>query len=504
MSHKRIYIVTLLLALVLPILAACGGGGGTGTTTTTTTGEGSPAASASPAASTAATAGASPAASEAATSAASPATTATTAAEASPAATTDAAVGGTPGGAAATLDFSQLEVEDGAQLRFLAAGNTTEQQLYTDAAARFNETFPNAKLSFEPVPAEYETTITAGFSGGNAPDVFLLNGPLMGTLGPQGLLLPLDEAMSQVGRQPSDYYEQLIQLYQLDGKTYGLPKDFNPLVLFVNTDLAQQAGVDPASIKTWDDLRSAAEKMTQGEGANKVFGLCLTPDIERYGASMLQNNNAIIENNTAVFNNEQGVQAIQLWKDIQESGFAATFQDLSAGWCGEAFAKQSAAMVVEGGWLVPFMADPQQGGQNVKYTAVPLPTPQGGQQTSLLFTNAFAANAQSQYPKAAAAAVLFLTSEQNQQALIPTGLAQPSLQSLANDPYFQQNEVAKVLVQAGQNGRVSETIFGGPAKKADVVRAINQSGIEQILVGGSDIKGALDQAAQEVDQILQR
>jgi ABC-type glycerol-3-phosphate transport system substrate-binding protein len=78
------------------------------------------------------------------------------------------------------------------------------------------------------------------------------------------------------------------------------------------------------------------------------------------------------------------------------------------------------------------------------------------------------------------------------------------LQSLANDTYFQENEVAKVLVQAGQNGRVSDTLFGGPAKKADVVRAINQSGIEQILVGGSDVKGALDQAAQEVDQILQR
>lgn len=463
MSHKRIYLVTLLLALVLPILAACGGGG-----------EATPSGAASPAASAA-----------------------------SPAGTSAAATSGTAGGAA-TLDFSKLEVEDGATLRFLASGNTTEQQLYTDAAKRFNETFPNATLNFEPVPAEYETTITAGFSGGNAPDVFLLNGPLMGTLAPQGLLLPLDDAMSQVGRQPADYYEQLIQLYQQEGKTYGLPKDFNPLVLFVNTDLAQQAGVDPASIKTWDDLRSAAEKMTQGEGASKVYGLCLTPDIERYGASMLQNNNPIIENNTAVFNNEQGVQAIQLWKNVQEAGFAATFQDLSAGWCGEAFAKQLAAMVVEGGWLVPFMADPQQGGQDVKYTAVPLPTPQGGQQTSLLFTNGFAANAQSQFPKAAAAAVIFLTSEQNQQALIPTGLAQPSLQSLASDPYFQENEVAKVLVQAGQNGRVSETIFGGPAKKADVVRAINQSGIEQILVGGSDVKAALDQAAQEVDQILQR
>jgi multiple sugar transport system substrate-binding protein len=486
MSQKRVYLVTLLLALVLPILAACGGD--TGTTTTATSGAASPAASSA----------ASPAASEAATSAASPAASASSAAEASPAATS-----GASGGTGATLDFGKLQVEDGAQLRFLAPGNTTEQQLYTEASQRFNELFPNAKLSFEPVPAEYETTITAGFSGGNAPDVFLLNGQLMGTLAQQGLLLPLDDTMSQVGRQASDYYEPLIQLFQQDGKTYGLPKDFNPLVLFINNDLAQKAGVDPASLKTWDDLKSAAQKMTQGEGATKVYGMCLTPDIQRYGASILQNNNPIIENNQAVFNNEQGVQAIQLWKDMLDAGHAATYQDMSAGWCGEAFARQNAAMVVEGGWLVPFMADPQQGGQNVKYSAVPLPIPAGGQQSSLLFTNAFAANAQTKFPKAAAAAVLFLTSEQNQQALIPTGLAQPSLQSLASDPYFQENEVAKVLVQAGENGRVADAVFGGPVKKADVVRAINQSGIEAILVGGSDVKSALDQAAQEVNGLLQ-
>jgi ABC-type glycerol-3-phosphate transport system substrate-binding protein len=35
------------------------------------------------------------------------------------------------------------------------------------------------------------------------------------------------------------------------------------------------------------------------------------------------------------------------------------------------------------------------------------------------------------------------------------------------------------------------------------VRAINQSGIEAILVGGSDVKSALDQAAQEVNGLLQ-
>ncbi|NJM08517.1 extracellular solute-binding protein, partial [Candidatus Gracilibacteria bacterium] len=217
---------------------------------------------------------------------------------------------------------------------------------------------------------------------------------------------------------------------------------------------------------------------------------------------LFQNGNPIIEGDQAVFNQENGAAAIQYWRDLQQAGAAATYQDIGTGWCGEAFARQNAAMVVEGGWLVPFMADPQQGGTEVQYTAVPLPQPEGGQNQTILFTNAFAANGATQFPQAAAAAVLFLTSEQNQRELIQTGLAQPSLQGLSDDPYYSGNEVASTLVEAGANGQVAETVFGGPVRQADVIRTINQSGIEQIFIGGADVQSALDQAAQEVNSLL--
>lgn len=409
-------------------------------------------------------------------------------------------------GSVTDLDFSQLPVEEGATLRFNAAGNTTEQQLYQQGAERFSELFAdqNVTLTFEPVPSEYETTITAGFAGGNAPDVFLLNGQLMGQLAPQGLLLPLDDAMNTVGRQSADFYEPLIELYQFDGNTYGLPKDFNPLVLFINTTLAEQAGVDPSSIQSWEDLQAAAEALTQGEGAGQTTGLCFDPNILRFAPFFFQQGNPIIEDGQAVFNQEGGVAALQFWQDFQASGTAAPFQEIGTSWCGEAFAQGSAAMVIEGGWLMPFMADPQQGGADVPYTAVPLPRPEGGSEDTILFTNAFAANANTQYPNAAAAAVLFLTSQANQEALIPTGLAQPSLQVLADDPYYQENPVAQTLVEAAQNGRVAETVFGGPQRQADVIRIINQSAIEPIFIGNADVQEALDQAAEEVNAVLQQ
>ncbi|GAB4443752.1 MAG: ABC transporter substrate-binding protein [Chloroflexi bacterium OHK40] len=418
--------------------------------------------------------------------------------------TTAPATGGeapATGGQAAANCYG-LEVEPGATLRFQAAGNPTEQQLYTEGAARFMEACPGVTLTFEPLN-DYQTQMKAAFAAGTAPDVFLLDGELMGAFAPNGLLLALDEAMAAKGVSPSSYFEPTLTLYQQDGKTYGLPKDFNPLVVFINTDLAEAAGVDPASITTWDDWKEAAAAMTQGDGPGKQYGLCLNSDILRSGAFIFQTGNDFIVDNQAVFNDANGVRAIEFWKSFKDEGSGALFGDLGKGWCGEAFAGRNTAMAVEGGWIVPFLADPANGATDLNYTAIPLPIPDGGEQASWLFTNAFAANAATQYPKAAAAAVLFLAGPENQQALISSGLAQPTWKELANDPYYTDNPVARTLVEAGNYGRLADSVLGGPVKKGDVIAKLNEAQ-ERIFLDTQSVQEALDQAAQEVNEILAR
>lgn len=510
-SPKRLSALILVLALIVPLLAACGGG----TTSTATAVPGGTVPEA-----TAATGGAATAALPEATAAtgteatAMPEATAATGGEATamPAATaTVSGTTGTGGGteasgatAGASGDVTKIKVEDGATLRFAVAGNATEQKLYQDGVDRFTKVFPNVKVTLEPIPTDYDTAIKAGFSGNTVQDVFLLDGELMGALGPNSLLLPLDEALTTSGAQTADYYDPLVQIYQLDGKTYGIPKDFNSLVVFINNDMAQTAGIDPASIKTWDDLKAAAQKMTTGEGPAKTFGMCLNPDIQRYGASILQNGNAIIKDNKAVFNDAQGVAAIDFWYGFKKDGTGELYKEMGKGWCGEAFSGKNAAMVVEGGWIIPFLADPANGATDLKYTAIPLPIPQGGKPATWLFTNAFAANAKTQYPNAAAALVLFLTSAMNEKALVPSGLAQPSLKALVSDPYFTDNPVQKVLVEQGATGQLADSVLGGPIHKGDVIDALNKDAMEPIFLGAKTTQDALNEAAQKVDEALQK
>lgn len=54
-----------------------------------------------------------------------------------------------------------------------------------------------------------------------------------------------------------------------DGTTYGLPMAVEGFGLVYNKDIFQKAGVDPASIKTMDDLVAASKKLAKVEGVKK-------------------------------------------------------------------------------------------------------------------------------------------------------------------------------------------------------------------------------------------
>jgi len=71
----------------------------------------------------------------------------------------------------------------------------------------------------------------------------------------------------------------LINAFTYQGKTYGIPKDFNTLGLVYNKDLFKAAGVaEPTNDWTWTDLQTAAKKLTSGS----VVGLSLPADANRY------------------------------------------------------------------------------------------------------------------------------------------------------------------------------------------------------------------------------
>ena len=226
----------------------------------------------------------------------------------------------------------------------------SEETLLAETITAFETAYPNVKVDYEPIPEGYIDQMTAQFSAGEPPDVFYVQAEFSDAWMEDGLLEPLDPYFAGNPEFTTDpFYDQLLSVFQLDGKTYGLPKDAGPLALFYNTDLLTAANVQPPT--TWDELTAAAKTLTK----DGVAGLCVGPELPRVGAFIYQAGGGIYnaDNTELTITSPKSVAGIDYYLQLHSEKTLQTPAELGAGWCGEAFGQGKAAMTMEGTWLFP-------------------------------------------------------------------------------------------------------------------------------------------------------
>ena len=79
-----------------------------------------------------------------------------------------------------------------------------------------------------------------------------------------GGLLDLSDKMKPLAK----YYapEAISKVTDTDGHIWGLPWDIGPAILWYREDLFEKYGVEPDSIKTWDDYIAAGKKIDAASG----------------------------------------------------------------------------------------------------------------------------------------------------------------------------------------------------------------------------------------------
>jgi multiple sugar transport system substrate-binding protein len=474
LGRKRFMFVVALMMVFSMMLSACGG-----EATPTTAPAAAPTDTTAPAA----------------------APTDTTAPAATNPTDTPAAMAGeTPTTGKTTFDPSKvkkLQVESGATLRITGWSSTpAEIQVVQDQLARFSQVYPEVKVNYEPTAGDYDAKFKTMISGGTEPDVFYLKPQLAPDLMTSGRLLDLKPAMDEAGISRTDYYEQLVDIFAVGDKIYGLPKDWGSLAFFYNSGMAKSK---PQDGWNWDAYKAWAAENTSGTGNDKVYGTMHQPDYARFIPFVLQNGGSVLskDGKSAAINSPEAVEALTFYYSMIKVGTAGQASDVGAGWPGEAFGKKRAVGVSEGGWIVPYLDDPKNGFQDVKYAAAPLPVGPKGGKGDLIFTNAYAATTKTQFPKAAAALVVFLSGGENQRAVMETGFALPTLKSFKGDPYFASHPNDAVLFDALTYGTVD---WYGP-KNDKITTALNDA-LQRVFKGQADPKASLDQAASEINDLL--
>lgn len=352
----------------------------------------------------------------------------------------------------------------------LSGGRSSEAEetLLLEAIAAFEVKYPNITVNYEPIAEDYVTNMIGQFSAQDPPDLFYVGAT--GEAAPwieDDLLLPLDDYIAgnpEVGVE--HFYPGLLSPFQRDGSTYGLPKDASPLALFVNPDMLAAAGVEVPT--NWEELEAAAAALT-GEG---VTGLCLGAEIQRWGAFIYQDGGAIYNDDLTemTLNSPETVGALDFLLGLHEAGSLQTPAEIGAGWCGEAFGTEKAAMTMEGNWMVPAL---ENDFPTVPYEMAELP--QGVQQGNLAFTVAYSIGVDSPNKDQAWVLLQYLAGQEGMAKWTSLGLALPA----RDDVEPAENRDALVA------GLAYATAYGFPTEFLDVQDAFNNKLTEVLDSGGT-------------------
>jgi multiple sugar transport system substrate-binding protein len=302
----------------------------------------------------------------------------------------------------------------------------SEEALLAETIDAFKTAYPNITVDYEPIPEGYIDQMTAQFSAGEPPDVFYVQAEYSDAWMEDGLLEPLDPYLAGNPEFTVDpFYDQLLSVFQFDGKTYGLPKDAGPLALFYNTDLLTAAGVQPPT--NWDELRTAAKALTK----DGVAGLCVGPELPRVGAFIYQAGGGIYnaDGTELTITSPESVAGIDYFLELHTAKTLQTPADLGAGWCGEAFGQGKAAMTMEGTWLFPPL---ETDFPDIKFDVAELP--QGVQKGNLSFTNAYGMGVDSKNKEAGWVLLQYLTGPEGMGKWTSLGLALPAREDVPAAP----------------------------------------------------------------------
>ena len=149
-------------------------------------------------------------------------------------------------------------------------------------------------ITAELSPSEYWTKVQTTLAGGTAADLLWVDQEHLPDLAQGGALMDITSMVEGAGDLPAadldDYYELTINAYRYDGKLYGLPWIGMPVMLYVNLDYLQEAGMDEAAVNdwTWDDFKAACQKLTVDANGNTADLPDFDPNnIEHYGFSLV-------------------------------------------------------------------------------------------------------------------------------------------------------------------------------------------------------------------------
>lgn len=380
----------------------------------------------------------------------------------------------------------------------------------------FEKEHPNIDINAQYVPtgdALVQKLITS-LQSKTAPDISWLHAHFMEDLVQADAIYKMDDFINGPNGIPQedieDIYPALRQYASWRGTLYSLPMEATNLALLYNKDMFRAAELDPERPpQNWDELRDYARKLTfdkDGDGKNEQTGMFLPvfpaagplsgwmvwqfhPYLWQAGGYKIN-----LEQTRVMYNEEPGVQALSLWKEMyHELSLDVFTSDYDV-----AFASGNLAMAMDGPWNLPRYEEILK---DMDWAFAPLPagpvkraTIVGGEYLAIF--------KQSEHPDEAWEFVKWIIKPEVQAKWAMTSGYLPIRKAVNDVPefkkYLEEHPNFKVFVDQMEYGQAERPIdYGG----MEIMRHIANA-IEQATVGNYDVKEALNKAAALSNKVL--
>jgi ABC-type glycerol-3-phosphate transport system substrate-binding protein len=148
-------------------------------------------------------------------------------------------------------------------------------QFQQEAVKRFEAENPDIKVEVTTIPyPEYQQKLLTAVQAGNGPDVSTVDQIWNAAFAEAGAIDKLDDMASAAGLKADAFFPGAWASANYKDALWGVP--FNVDVwffAFTNNALFKAAGVDPASIVTWQGLEAAGPKLTDASKGQFFLGL---------------------------------------------------------------------------------------------------------------------------------------------------------------------------------------------------------------------------------------
>jgi multiple sugar transport system substrate-binding protein len=342
-------------------------------------------------------------------------------------------------------------------IRWSFWGDASEIEVKNRLRKQFEADHPNIRIEMvHDSWNKYFNRLRTEWVGDKTPDVMFLDN--IPTWASQGYLENIEPFITRDKYDTTDYYKGLINMFRYNGTLHGLPRDNDTKVIYVNKDLLAAAGIPiPKAGWTWQDLRTAAQKLTQRDASGKVtqYGFAFEPDwwrlwVWQNGGQLYDNFTPPMPPTRSLLNSPEAIEAVQFIADlINVDKVTPTYEEMNTGdKISALFNDKKVAMAFGNHAHVAVY------GQNrdLKWDIVPLPA--GKKRANVLGGAGYTIHKNSQHKEAAWTFLQWLVGPIGQALFADTGVMVPSLKSVRENNIFirQQPYNAQVFVDETELG----------------------------------------------------